>query len=190
MAYTTTAALKTYLGISDATDDALLATLIGAAQATIDAQTGRTFEAASDTVRKFDAVDDVQGRTLYFDSDCAAVTSITNGDGTTLTAGQYTTEPRRSAPYYAVTLLSSFDGGWTWGAAPENAIQVTGKWAYSATPPADIVQVCTRLAAFYYRQKDNMGEADRSIIANGATVLPVSIPSDVRALLAPYRRMV
>ena len=187
MAYCTVDALKAYLGVSDGDDDALLATLIGAAQATIEAQTGRTFEASADSVRKLDACRDVHGRVLWLDADCAAVTSITNGDGVVVAATSYVTEPRNTTPIYAVKLLSSSGVTWVGGTDNENAIAVTGKFVFSTTPPADIVQACTRLAAFYYRQKDNMGEGDRAIVAGGATVLPVNLPADVKTMLAPYR---
>lgn len=189
MAYTTAANLKVYLGIADVADDALLTTLIAAAQAFIDAYTGRTFEATADSVRKHDAYRDVKGPVLWLADDCSAITSITNGDGATVAANKYVTEPRNSTPIYAVRLLSSAGVGWVAGTDPENAISVTGKWAWSATAPADIVQACTRLAAFMYRQKDNMGEGDRALIAGGGTVLPVALPSDVKAMLAPYRRL-
>jgi uncharacterized phiE125 gp8 family phage protein len=190
MAYCTVEGLKAYLGVSDSADDALLATLIGAAQAAIDAQTGRTFEAAADSVRYLDARADVRGAVLWLDADCAAITSIVNGDGVEVTANQYVTDPRNGTPIYAVRLLGSSGIAWTGGNDNENAVAVTGKWAFSLTAPADIVQACTRLAAFYYRQKDNMGDGDRAIIAGGATVLPVALPKDMLALLAPYKRLV
>jgi uncharacterized phiE125 gp8 family phage protein len=190
MAYCTVAGLKAYLGVGDGADDALLLTLIGAAQAVIEKQTGRTFEATADSVRYLDARADVRGAVLWLDADCAAITSIVNGDGATVAANKYVTDPRNGTPIYAVRLLGSSGMAWTGGDDNENAIAVTGKWAFSVEAPADIVQACTRLAAFFYRQKDNMGEGDRAIVANGATVLPVALPKDMLAMLAPYKRLV
>ena len=75
MAYTDKTAVKAYLGIVTTDDDALLDVLIPRAQAIIDAKTGRTFEAASDSVRYFSDCD-VSGATLYLDHDLCAITSI------------------------------------------------------------------------------------------------------------------
>ena len=53
MAYITTAQLKSYMGITASTDDALLALCIDRAQSTIESYTNRKFEATADTTRKF-----------------------------------------------------------------------------------------------------------------------------------------
>jgi len=187
--YCTLAEVKNHLDISSDTDDYLLWVAVCQAQAFIDAQTGRTFEAASDTAKTFDAVRDVDGRLLYVD-DLASITSVTNGDGTTVTSGQYTTEPRRVTPYYAIRLLSSSGVSWTYTTDPEGAISITGKWAYSVSVPADIVQACKRLAAWLYRQRENRtGDEDRAIIAGSATILPSQVPSDVMQILRSKKRI-
>lgn len=187
MAYTDVATLKTYLAISGSGDDVLLGTLIDRAQAIIDQETQTTFEATSDTTRYFDAVADVRGRTLRFDSYIASFTSVVNGDGATVTSGQYVKTPRNSAPYYAITLLVSSGVAWRWATDPENAIAVTGKWAYSTTAPADIQHAAIRLAAYLYRQKDNAADLDRTMIAGNTTILPAALPSDMLRMLVSYR---
>jgi hypothetical protein len=193
MAYTTVSALKTYLGVVGNTDDALLTALIARAQAIVDAYCGRTFEAAQDSTRKLDAKLSVSPdkRTLYVERDLCAITSITNGDGVSVAASEYVTEPRWETPFYGVTLKRESDIRWTWDDTPEDAITVVGRWAYSATAPADIVQATERLAAYLYRQKDNMSDLDRAVAVSGnMTVLPQSLPRDVQLILAPYRRAV
>lgn len=194
MAYVTTAVLKDYLGVSGGGDDALLDALIVRAQAIIDAYCHRTFEASSNTSRTFDTVRDVGGdydEILYLDEDLASISSITNGDGTTVTAAQYVTEPRNRTPYYAIRLRASSNVTWEYDSNddPEDAITVTGRWAYSTTAPADIVQVCVRLAGYLYQQKDNAAELDRPIIAGNSTILPSRLPSDLADMLAPYRKV-
>ncbi len=186
MAYTTVADLKTYLGVeqSNTTDDALLTALIARAQAMIDAQVGRTFEAAADTVRYFTYAD-VDGAMLWLSGDCAQITSIINGDSTTLSASQYWPQPVNMTPYFGVKLKPQYGlawDGWT------NDIAVTGRWAYSVAAPADIVQACIRLAAWLYRQRDN-AQADQVVVAGNATVLPAALPSDVATILTQYRRL-
>jgi len=191
MAYCGVDELKEYLGVTGATDDAMLLTLLAAAQRTIDSYCARTFEATADTVRTFDSQRDVDGYTLTVDSDLCAITSIVNGDGTTISNSHYVTEPRNETPYYAIRLKASAGNVWTSTVSgdSENAITVTGKWAYSTSAPSDIAHVCKRLAAYIYRQKDNAGDLDRAVIAGNSTILPAQIPSDIRLMLAPYRRL-
>ena len=191
MAYCGVEELKEYLGVTGATDDAMLLTLLAAAQRTIDSYCARTFEATADTVRTFDSQRDVDGYTLTVDSDLCAITSIVNGDGTTISNSHYVTEPRNETPYYAIRLKASAGKVWTSTVSgdSENAISITGKWAYSTSAPGDIAHVCKRLAAYIYRQKDNAGDLDRAVIAGNSTILPAQIPSDIRLMLAPYRRL-
>ena len=191
MAYCGVDELKEYLGVTGATDDAMLLTLLATAQRTIDSYCARTFEAASDTVRTFDSQRDVDGYTLTVDSDLCSITSIVNGDGTTISNSHYVTEPRNETPYYAIRLKASAGKVWTSTVSgdSENAITITGKWAYSTSAPSDIAHVCKRLAAYIYRQKDNAGDLDRAVIAGNSTILPAQIPSDIRLMLAPYKRL-
>jgi len=190
MAYCTTAQVKTYLNITVSTDDTLLTDLIARAQQTIDTCCLRTFEAAADSARAFDAVRDVRGRTLYLDADLCAITSITNGDGTALAVTDYVTEPRNRTPYHAITLRSDSDEEWVYDSQHESAITVTGRWAYSVSAPNDIVWACIRLVAWLYQQRDTGADVDRVMLSNdGLLLLPQQMPRDVLALLTPYRRL-
>ena len=153
--YTTTAAVKTYLGISGSGDDTLFGTLGLAAQKIIHAYTGRTFAAAADSTQYLDAVRDVDGLTLRLPADLCAITSVTNGDGVAVAAASYICEPRNATPWYALTLLASKGLVWEYTTDPENAITIVGRWAYSTTAGYDIVQAATRLTAWLYRQKDS-----------------------------------
>ena len=186
MAYVTLAAAKNYLGISESTDDALLEVLISSAQAIIDAATGRKFESAADTTRYLD-MSQVDGLRLRLDEDLCSITTITNGGGTVITSAQYKTMPRNKPPYYAIDLLSSTGVSWNYTDNPEAAISIAGRWAYSVTAPADIVQATKRIAAYLYRQKDNALDIDRTILAGNATILPATLPSDVMFMIGPYR---
>ena len=190
--YITLAEVRQYLTIDEsANDDALLYALIGAATAAIDAYTGNTFQATADSDRTLDALEDVGGRLLLFgDWLAAAPTSITNGDGTAVGSDEYVTEPRNVAPFYAARLKVSSTITWTYTTTPEDAITVTGMWAYSTTAPADVAQACLRLTAFLYRQRDTNADADRPLLAgDGTVIMPSTIPPDVKALLRPYRKL-
>jgi hypothetical protein len=197
MAYCAVSDLKTYLGIPTATttDDALLTALIASAQRAIDLHTHRTFEAAQDSTKYFDADEDVYGLRLDwtpYGLDLCAITSVVNGDGTTVASGQYVTEPRHQTPYYGIQLKVSSGLFWEYSAGddPENAIAVTGKWAYSTTAPAEIVHVCKEMAALFYKQRDGNADINRAIIAGNATILPAGLSATSTAILKSYRRVV
>ena len=193
MAYTTNTAVKEYLKTTASTDDTLLTTLIARAQAIIDAICNRTFEASANTVRYFDAELDVYGRTLRFFRDgvgkeLASINSVTNGDSAVLTSSHYVTEPA-DAPYYGLTLFRLGTVDWTYTTNPENAIAISGKWAYSESAPADIVHATVRLAAWLYKQKDSAADLDRPVVSpEGVLMTPINLPNDVKAMLRKYVR--
>ena len=186
MAYVTVIELKRYLGIDadNSADDALLADLVQRAQAVVDSRTGRTFEAAADTARTFGA-DSVDGDWLFFDADLCSLASVVNGDGAAVAADQYTTRPTNRRPWFALLLRPYASAGWH---TERGDITVTGRWAYSLTAPADVVQATVRLAAWFYRQKDNTG-ADVAMLAGDTMILPSKLPADVVELLRPYMRV-
>ncbi len=190
MSYCTVTELKSYLNITNTGDDALLATLIARAQALIDRHTGRVFEATSDTTQYMDADSDVDGVLLWLPDDLCAITTVTNGDATTVTTTDYVTQPRNSTPYYALKLKASSEISWTWDTTPENAISILGRWAYSLTAPADIVQACIRWAAYLYRQRDANVFDVTADPAMGTITVPQGIPRDVEQMLKPYLRSV
>jgi hypothetical protein len=152
-----------YLNITDNSQDVLLDQLLAEARAEIDHICARTFEAGAAATRYFDAAADVEGRTLHLDRDLWSITSIVNGDGTTLLATDYVTRPRNDPPYYAIDLKASSAQAWTYDEDSENAIAVTGVWAYSDTAPAIVSQVCRRLVELSYNQRAQGGYAKMKV---------------------------
>lgn len=184
MAYATLTQVKNYLGIEDTKDDALIAWCIEQAQALIDAVCHRTFEASADSTRKFDSVRDVYGLTLILDKDLCAITSITNGDSTTITSSQYVTEPRNDTPYWSIRLLSSAGLVWECNATTgdsENAISITGRWAYSVTAPSIVSRLCIIAAAAAYRQREGQNPIGDTVVVEGG--LQLRTPKDITAYL-------
>lgn len=189
MSYAETADLKNYLGISQDVDDTLLQRILDRVSAAIDRYTGRTFEASTATARYYDAIGThIHGPTLYFDSDACEISSVTNGDGVAVDSSDYVTLPRNAAPYYGIKLKTTANVVWTYTTDWESAITVTAKWAYSDTAPDDIKMACLSWAAFVYRKKDSP-LVDVTAIEAGVAITPVSVPGDVRAMLAPYKRL-
>ena len=197
MVYCTTTQVKDYLRMPDVDDDdndLFDGVMIPAAQAVIDMATGRTFESGAATAKLFDAVGDVSedGRTLYLgNEDLAELTSITNGDGTSISIGSVVTEPRRATPFYAIRIKDSAGVVWTYDDDPEDAISITGQWAYSVTAPEDVVHATVRLVAAFYKQRDNAEDIGQPRLNEmGVVVMPLGLPKDVQKYILPYKRLV
>lgn len=194
MAYATVAQLRAYLGLDLNSDDPLLESLLGRGQAAIEHYTHRLFEAASDTTKLFDAQLDTSDHYMVLDwtpygLDLCQITTVTNGDGTTVAASAYVTNPRNETPWYGLRFKLNSGLYWTFDADPENAISIVGRWAYSVTAPSDIVQATVRMAAYLYRQKDTGTFDVTAIPGSGVIEVPQGMPRDVAKMLEPYRRL-
>lgn len=194
MSYAILADLKTYLGVGTTADDALLSQCLTRAQGFLEAQTTRVFEASADATRYLDAVADVaedeqgRGSLLILPADLCAITSVTNGDGTTVASSQYVTEPRGSTPYWALRLKANATVGWTYSDTPENAISIVGRWAYSTTPPADVAQATVALAAYFYRQRGAEATGMEPVVsASGVVMVPPRLPDVVKTVITKYQ---
>ena len=192
MAYCTVADVKDYLDIEGAGDDALLNDLIERALKAIDSHTRRTFEdPGADATREFTVGLDTNRLVLLFDDDIYSITTVkTDADGTprTIIPSNYVTMPRNKTPYYGIKILSSSNEYWDYTDDPEMGIEITGRWAYSASAPDDIVQACARWAAYMYRQRDAQVFDVTAIPSAGVIEIPKGIPADVKILLGPYVR--
>lgn len=186
MAYATLAQVRTHLDLTGTEDDSYISDLIVRAQQVIDVFCGRSFEAAADTTKLFDAVRDVSddGLTLYVMHDVAQITSVQNGDGVTVSASAYVKRPA------GLKLKASSGVTWTYATDPEDAISITGRWAYSVSAPLDIQHACIRLAAYLYRQRESGAEIDRPIVSeSGMVLMPATLPKDVRDMLTARKRI-
>ena len=196
MSYPELAEIKAWLGIEPGrvTDDALLTTLRTQAIGYIEgpAGAGRQFAVSADSTRTFDAdrdVDLADRRTLYLWDDLAQITSITNGDGTSIPLTDIATEPRNEGPFYALRIKRSSSAVWTWTDAPEDAISITGRWGYSITPPADIALALKLIVAYFYRRRGSSSESDRPLIGEGGVIIAAAtVPKELRAMVESYRR--
>lgn len=201
MAYTTTSALKAYLGITSSADDSLLSNAIDRAQAMIDAFCHRHFEpesahgpAASHThyftpLSERDGGDLLDDYTLNLNHDLAELTSITNGDGTAIPTNQVVLLPMNTVPANFIRIKSSSGYQWTYTDSPEASVAIAGKWSYSLDVPADIVAATLRLSAYLYRQREGTPDSDRAVLsADGVVLAAPRIPSDITAMLTPYIR--
>lgn len=186
--YATLEELKTYLGITTDTDDDMLVDCLEAATAAIERYTGRVFEAEAET-RYFDAESDASGRTLWID-DCMEVLTVVNGDGITLDSSYWYPIPRRTPPYFGITLRHNCPYRWTYTDDPADAIAVTARWGYSLTPPDDIRHACLRWAGYMYRQRESQLYDTTAYPEQGIIMTPQGMPKDVAQLLQSYVKIV
>ena len=188
MSYIEVDEAKAYIGgISGASDNALLQSLIDAAQVFIEGETNRIFDADTDSTRKF-GMQDVDGPALVIDRDLADITSITNGDEDVLTTSEYVTVPINATPYYEIKLRQFSNLFWTYTTNPEDEIEIAGKWGYSTTPPADILQACKDIVKTVYRSRDANTDAGRTIITGGVVITPADVDKMTMKTLGRYVR--
>lgn len=152
MAYLTVAEYK------EITGEALTAELQGkitdhfipVAQRVIELEIGFTFESGNAAARLLDAIEDVDGRTLFFDTWAAEVPTAVTNNGVAFT--DYTV--LGGGPYWGLKLNASGSESWgDYGDDPEEAISVTAKWGYSATPPLDIVDAVVMIVQSRIRNR-------------------------------------
>jgi hypothetical protein len=192
--YATTAQLKTYLGITDSTDDTLLGSLNTAASRAIDNYSGQTFYAAAASDRQFLATD------MYcLQVDPMSVTPVSvsidyGQDGTfetTLTVTtQYIVEPYNGIvagvagfPYTKIRLVGGlFFPPAYWG-RPQ--VKVNAAWGW-ATVPDPVYVASLQVAAEMWKRKD----APFGVL-EGVEFGPLRLSADafksVSSLLRPYR---
>jgi uncharacterized phiE125 gp8 family phage protein len=183
VAYASLAQLKEYLGLTDSSEDELLTRLLEAATATIESYTGYFF-AAQEATRYYTAEDAIHDTLLLGDIACS-ISQVTDGDGNVIPAEQYVLLPPRGPRYHAIRLVR---GSWSPNEAGYVA-RVTASWGWSLTPPADIVQACIRLAAYFYRLRDAQVFDVTAQPQEGQLAVPKGIPADVKAILDRYRRV-
>jgi hypothetical protein len=201
MAYITADDLKSYMKINGNADQTQLGYFADRAQHIIDEYTNRVFEAAADTTRYYTPIVDrayyglgyqgslIDSYTLDLRWDLCQLTSIVNGDGSSIPTNQVTLEPLNITPANFIHIKTSSGYYWTYTGSPEGSVRITGRFAYSITAPANIVQAALRIGAYLYRQRDMSPDNDRTIVsADGVVMSAPRIPSDVVDLLRSYKR--
>lgn len=205
MAYATLDDLKTELRISGTGEDALLTSKLDEAQRIIEQVYHRRFEASTEETRFVDySAQTVQGRSLLLPWDVCRVSEIRNGDGEVVPVAAYVTTPRlRSVsdgasimvdvpewwPWYAITLKQSSRISWTYDSDPEEAIAITGKFAFSEAAPANVKSATVRLAYWLYQQRDVATDLPTQPSKQGKMLTPADLPQDVQLRLKGLRRL-
>ena len=183
--YVSVANLMSWLDVDASNDEPLLDDAINAAEAMFNAATRRIFRVPAVSWRRFDAVRDVDGDTLFLDYDLVKDSQIINGDGSIVAVVDRQLQTPNSPPYWAIRILS---GGWTYSTHPADAIRVRGYWGYSLKAPQDVVQATRRLAAYLYKQKDAQTFDVASFHVGGVLVIPQGVPAGVALTIRRYTR--
>lgn len=179
MEYTTVNALRDFGSFESEEDDKVLSAIIETASRAIDNHCKRKFSADEETVRTFTRSkryeDPFEGQILYLDEDLAEEASAITDSPTV------TYLPENTPPYFIMCLT---EGSWN-----AEAVEVTGYWAYSRTPPADIEYACLRLAKWLYELSETTRADVVMVTPEGAKLIPQGLPVDVLTLLGPYVRL-
>jgi hypothetical protein len=190
--YTTLAQVKALLYEktldTNASDDVVFEQFIDAASAYIDAETGRTFVSASAT-KYFDVP---EGPALYVD-DFTSLTSVTNGDGTTIATTDITLLPGNVSPKYALRIKPTSSAYWSASAAgdTQQVIAVVAYWGYSAACPTDIRTATEALVINLYQSRRGMGAESAALVTGaGVMITPKAVPAVTAQIIDKYKRRV
>lgn len=185
MAYTTAANIGTALNIEGEEYSAQLTGLAASASNWIDQYCNlpaNGFAVAVDSTRQY-GPDDVHDGYLQLDLPLLTVTSVVNGDGTVLANGQYRTLPLNAQRAWMITPNSGY--AWQW--SNDGLISITGKFGWSAMPPAAVVEACTMLAGWMFKRYQAALQDATANMDLGQLVYSEAIPKQVTALLTPFR---
>ncbi|HOW77930.1 MAG TPA: hypothetical protein PK406_00630 [Verrucomicrobiota bacterium] len=148
----------------------------------IDKYYGYEMEAKSET-RYFDPTTDSDGPTLKLDKPLLTITTLTNGDSSTIAAAKYKLWPYNGPRYSRIILKASSGLNWTYTDDPEGSISVAGTWGYATTCPAVINLAARKWVAYAFRAIDSQVFDVTAQLATGQMIIPRGIPADVKVLL-------
>lgn len=189
MAYPVLADLKAWLGISATSEDTTLTTLLNSAVAFVERYTGRSFVAAAGT-REFPVRPPFVSKDrfrLWVAADLINVSTLVNGDGTTLSSGDYYLEsPNMQPPYNVIALERS--SATVFYSTNGDRISVSGDWGYSANCPDDVFGVILSICAEEYRRKvSGGGTVNVASRSSGVVLAAGSLDQVQRLILEGYR---
>lgn len=175
------------LDIVGTTYDPALISLIGVCSRWIDdyCRLPENGFAASATSTHYFGHEEVDGNVLLLDEPLVSIGALVNGDGSTLDASAYRLYPRNTSPKWGVELLSGY--AWQWSLNGE--IAVTGVWGAAATVPAPVAEACRMLVAWMFKRYQAGLQDVTASPEIGQVIYAESMPKQVKALLAPYKRV-
>ena len=188
--YASASQVKSRLDITGSDYDTVLGELVTAASRWVDRYCRLpedAFAVDSDSTRYYDegaVVDDM----LYLDAPLAQVTSVVNGDGTTLSSSSYWLWPRNRSgePAWGIRLKST--ERWLFSDV-DSEIAVTGRFGYSTTAPSAVVEATAALAAWLFKRYQAAMSDGTANFELGQLVYSDAMPKQVRAMLETFQRL-
>ncbi len=189
--YATLAEVRTHLGIdsTDTTRDALILELITSVSRAIDRYCCRQFYATTET-RYYDYQSPWK---LWLDKDLYSITTVTNGNGNTLTLNtDFYALPYDGPPFRWLEIKRDSGSLFQYSGTTQRAITITGKWGYSETTPEPVKRACILWVADYLTRQGDEGIAEITIDGGEMrtryeATSPGSPPPLVAVLLQAYR---
>lgn len=183
------------------TDDTAIEQIIEGASRMIDAICGRWFYAYTQT-RYVGFASSVNNRALDLGEDCLSLTSVTNGDGTTVTTADYYLNPRNHPVKTQIILKQGAAIVWM----PDNSgntegvIALDGSWGYcdrTATDPYSLAVIantraaCLEIASVAYLERTGQNTGGNvQVTAAGVVVTPFgAVPKAAYERLRPYIKL-
>lgn len=176
---TTLENVKSWLGITAVTDDAMLTRLVTALSQYI--QTWLNRQIASQT---YTETRDGHGGTVmvFADYPVTAVASVAV-DGVAVPAAASATE---SGYRFDSTRLYLQGYAFTRG---KGNVAFSYTAGYATTPP-ELEQACIELVALRYKERDRIGHQSKSLASETVTFMIRDFPDDVRTILNNYRKVI
>lgn len=174
------------LNISGSAYDTELAALVTAASRWIDRATWQIDNAfaASGATARYYRQDAILGKTLHLDAPLISVSSLANGDSSTVSSSNYWLQPRNSSYYWSIELKSAY----SWTFPTDGFVTVTGVWGFSTTVPDPIREATAMLAGWMFKRYQAALQDNTASPELGELVYGEAIPKQVMALIRPYQR--
>lgn len=116
---------------------------------------------------------------LFLDMPCLSVTSLTNGDSSTIPSNGYRLQPRNESRKHFIELLT----GWGWGFNTDGEIIVVGKFGYSTAVPDHIAEACAMWSSHLLKRYQAALQDATANQELGQLIYSEAIPKQVLALL-------
>lgn len=186
MSYVSLQEMKAYIVTAATSADDILENCIEAAQKGIENYCHRVFQGSTGT-RYFRAQDLISlsglgpatAKVLWLSEDLLSISSLTNGDETTISSTSYWLEPRNRPPYQYIRLRTDE----TWVFNTDGEVTVAGTWGFSTGPDDMIKEVTKEYANYLYEARKNAVWDVTAIPELGQLVIPKGIPAHVKYAL-------
>lgn len=175
----------------DEANDPLLDSLIPQVSRLIDKLTGRSFAPSAD-MTQYVPFSEVEGRDLFLgclNDPLLSITTLTNGDGTTIANTEYLLLPRGAERYHTIRLKEASDVDWEEDSDGDSFIAITGKWGYSTAVPDDINLATIQAVLFVFKQRKTIETSERAQVGgDGIVLMPSMLPKITLEVIKQYKK--